>query len=154
MANASLLVLPGMSLAHTASHGTLVGVLEEVPGVYAGEPSHFGVRVSFENTPEGWRALSHDCSNPACLASVTTHYPRETRWTLSFAGRAIGTVLAHTPTDFGFYARIGIQSVADGQKVPALGRKSADYSGFAETPVQRPLLATAGAPKLNPAHAN
>jgi len=154
MAIATLLMLPHASLAQLSAHETLVGVLEEVPGVYAGERSHFGVRVSFEKTPEGWHALPHDCGSQACLSSLTSQYPRETRWTVSSAGQIIGTVLARTPTDFGFYARIGIQSVADGEKVPTLGGKSMDYSGFVETPVQRPLLATAGPSKVGPAHAD
>ena len=64
----------------------------------------------------------------------------------------MGTVIARTPADFGFFARIGIQSVADGGKVPMLGGKSMDYSGFVETPVQRPLLAMAGPANSGPAH--
>ena len=35
---ACLLILPGASLAQTSGNQTLLGVLEEVPGVYAGEP--------------------------------------------------------------------------------------------------------------------
>jgi hypothetical protein len=68
-----LLVLSGASRAQISGDHTLVGILEEVPGVYAGE------------------------------------------------------------------------------KVPTVGNRLTDYSGFLESQVQRPLLATAGAPKLGPA---
>jgi hypothetical protein len=33
---------------------------------------------------------------------------------------------------------------ADGDKVPTVGNKSTYFSGFLETPVRRPLLATTG----------
>lgn len=147
-----LLVLSGASSAQISSAHTLVGILEEVPGVYAGENSHFGVRVAFEQNFGGWHAFQFECGNPGCLVSVTEKYPRETRWTVSSNGRILGTVLARTPTDFAFYSHVGIQNVADGEKVPTVGNRSTDYSGFLESPVQRPLLATAGAPKLGPAH--
>ncbi len=130
----------------------MVGLLEEVPGVSDGEKSHFGVRVALEKEPGGWRALPFQCANEKCLAALTAQYPRETRWTVSSNGRILGTVLARTPAQFGFYAHIGIQDLADGEKAPRLGRKSMEYSGFLGSPVQRPLLTTAGAPKLAPAH--
>jgi hypothetical protein len=147
-----MLVLSGASRAQISGDHTLVGILEEVPGVYAGEKSHFGVRVAFEQNLSGWRAFPFECGNPGCLVSVTEKYPRETRWTVSSNGRILGTVLARTPADFAFYSHVGIQTVADGEKVPTVGNRLTDYSGFLESPVQRPLLTTASAPKLGPAH--
>jgi hypothetical protein len=143
---------PAASAAPTSDGRMLVGLLEEVPGIYVGEKAHFGVRVAFERDHGGWRAFPFECSNPKCLASVTTQYPRETWWTVSSSGRILGTVLARTPGAFGFYSQIGIQNVADGEKVPHLRKKSVEYSGFADSPMQKPLLATTGALKLGPAH--
>lgn len=74
---------PQAGLAQTSVDRALIGVLEEVPCVYAGEASHFGVRVAFEHASGGWRALPHDCGNPACLPSIAAEYPQETRWTIS-----------------------------------------------------------------------
>lgn len=56
-----LLVLSGASRAQISGDHTLVGILEEVPGVYAGENSHFGVQVAFEQNLGGWHAFPFEC---------------------------------------------------------------------------------------------
>jgi len=144
-------IQPELSTA-AETNQALVGVLEEVPGVYVGESSHFGVRALFINDAGGWHAFPHECANAECLALITARYPKETRWAISFEGRMLGNVSARTPRDFGFYAHIGIQNLSDGQQAPTLGTQSADYSGFNGTVVYRPLLATTGAAKPTPAH--
>ena len=88
-----------------------------------------------------------------CLASITSQYPVVTQWTISYEGRTLGTVSARTPSAFRFYADIGIQDVEAGQLPPVIGKRSADYSGFAGTPVHRPLIATTNAAQLGPAQA-
>jgi hypothetical protein len=131
----------------------LVGILEEVPGAYVGESSHYGVRVLFRQDGENWRPFPNECGNVNCVASITSQYPAFTRWTVSYEGRPLGTIAARTPSDFKFYSNIGIQDVESGQSPPVIGVPSADYSGFRETPIHRPLIATTNAPQLGPAHA-
>jgi hypothetical protein len=127
----------------------LVAVLEEVPGVYAGEGPHYGVRVMFRHDAHGWQLFPNQCSTRGCLASITSEYPARNRWIISSGGRRLGIVTAHTPADFQWYAQIGIQNVDSGQLIPKLGSASRDYSGFLDTPVRRPLLATSGVREID-----
>jgi hypothetical protein len=150
---ACLLVTLSAHGAAAADGRLLVGILEEVPGVYSGESSHYGVRVLFRQEGAIWRAFPNECGNVECLASITSQYPSFTRWTVSYEGRPLGTISAHTPSVYKFYSHVGIQDVEAGQSPPAIGEPSADYSGFQETPVHRPLIATTNAERLGPAHA-
>jgi len=158
LARISILVLgawllaPSGANAREAADGTLLGVLEEVPGVYVGESSHYGVRVLFQNVGDEWRVFPDVCENTTCLASITAKYPVKVQWTILRKGRPVGTVAAHTPEDFKFYAHIGLQDLDPGQSVPDVGPRSAKYSGFEETPVSRPLVATSGPVVPAPSH--
>lgn len=40
---------------------TFLGILEDVPGVYAGESHVRAVRVVFEKNSRDWKALPSDC---------------------------------------------------------------------------------------------
>ena len=144
--------LSAQSVATTDSQ-LLVGILEEVPGVYVGEATHYGVRVLFQQDGENWRSFPDECRNADCLASITSQYPVFTRWSVSYEGRPLGTIAARTPSDFKFYSHIGIQDIEAGQSPPVIGVPTADYSGYQETPIHRPLMATTNAPQLGPAHA-
>jgi hypothetical protein len=140
-----LLVASASTPSADAGRGAvLVGVLEEVPGVYAGESSHNGVRALFRRVASSWQPFPNTCSSVDCVASITSKYPAYVRWTISFEGRALGDLAAHTPKDFKFYSHIGVQDLDAGQRVPVVGVPAALYSGFDETPVHRPLLATSG----------
>ena len=55
-----LATLSAQSVAATDSQ-LLVGILEEVPGVYVGEASHYGVRVLFQQDGENWRSFPDEC---------------------------------------------------------------------------------------------
>lgn len=131
----------------------IVGVLEEVPGIYTGESSHYGVRVLFRQVADEWQPFPNKCGTTDCLKSITSEYPPRSQWIISFEGRVVGSVSAHTPADFGFYSHIGLQDVDAGQSVPKVGDPSTSYSGFADIPVHRPLLATTDAARPAPAHA-
>jgi len=143
-ASACLLVAFGVPKVGATDGPVLVGVLEEVPGVYVGESSHYGVRALFRQVGENWEPFPDECANTECLVSITSKYPAHVLWKISFEGRALGTVSAQTPADFAFYAHMGLQSIQRGQPIPAIGSPSVDYSGFQETPLHRPLMATAG----------
>jgi hypothetical protein len=142
ISSVSLLATLSAQSVAAADSQLLIGVLEEVPGVYVGESSHYGVRVIFREDGESWRSFPDECGTSDCLASITSQYPVVTQWTISYEGKPLGTISARTPSAFRFYADIGIQDVEAGQLPLAIGERSADYSGFAETPVRRPLIAT------------
>ena len=68
--------------------------------------------------------------------------PKSVSWTISDNGQSLGKVTAETPGSFPFYARIGLQTLIKPQYVPAVGEPAEKYSGFMDTPVHRPLIAT------------
>jgi len=150
-AGCCLLTLAAAQVALADPNKITIGVLEEVPGVYLNEPSHYAVRAVFQQTEQGWQTLPNFCDAEACLTAITSSYPKRLEWTISYQGRALGTLWARTPANFAFYAHIGQQDVEDPARVPTLGPPSVDYSGYQETPLRRPLLATAGATRLGPA---
>jgi hypothetical protein len=50
-------------------------------------------------------------------------------------------VTGATPKEFGFYSDVGLQAITGTGPVPAIGMRAAEFGGFLETPVLRPLLA-------------
>lgn len=135
----------------------MLGVLEEVPGAYAGQPVSSHVRVVFGRSGEGWQAYPSACPDAACLLNVAAAYPKETRWSVTFDGRLLGQLGARTPAAFERYSDIGLQDIAAGATVPSVGKPLAEYGGFSGMAVHRPLVAVtrpfAGDPEgWKPAH--
>jgi hypothetical protein len=112
----------------------LLGVLEDVPGVYAGEPNSSRVRVAFRKTGKEWKAFPSEYSDQACLKTLSSQYPREVDWTVGFDGRSLGRVKAQTPRSFDFYSHVGLQEVTAGP-VPTIGKRSPEYGDFTSAPV-------------------
>jgi len=117
----------------------LLGMLEDVPGVYAGESNSTKVRALFAHKGKGWTAFKSDCEIQTCLTTVTAQYPKEVAWFVGLDGREIGHVVARTPGAFGFYAHIGLQDIVEGTP-PTVGKPSSEYAGFAGGEVRRPLV--------------
>jgi hypothetical protein len=148
------LLLFGLSLRARAVSGQspALGVLEEVPGVYVGEASSLRVRVVFRREGQGWVAFPSDCPDQQCLKTISSAYPPEITWTISFDGRKVGQVTGHTPAEFKFYAHVGLQEITSGGSVPVVGNRSAEFSGFLDTPVHRPLIANSEPNYVDPEH--
>jgi hypothetical protein len=125
------------------AQGTLLGILEDVPGVYAGEPNSHAVRVVFERNGKGWRALPSVCPDEACLKALPSSYPREVMWTVTFDGRNLGRITAKTPKEFKFYSHVGLQDITSRDSVPIVGKRSPEYGGFTDQSVYRPLVTNA-----------
>jgi len=89
----------------------LLGVLEDNPGHYAGEPNFRTVRLVFEKKGDDWQPFSSDCRDQACLKTITSTYPSEVTWTITFDGKNVGQVTGRTPTDFAWYASVGQQEI-------------------------------------------
>lgn len=139
---APCILLSLLSMCNAAgAQQTVLGVLEEVPGVYTGEPNSYGVRVVFYRDGQVWKAYPDDCRNQACLKAVPLQYPREIHWTISFDGKSLGEVTGETPSEFHLYSGIGLQKITGPGTVPSLGKASKEFAGFLDEPVHRPLVA-------------
>jgi hypothetical protein len=141
-ARITLIVLACVAaIAQVPDKSALLGVLEEVPGVYAGESSWYGVRVIFQKQGEEWRAFPNECSDLECLKALTSKYPRDVTWTITFNGRSLGSVTGRTPTDFAFYSHVGIQKIVSPGTVPSVGNRSTTFADVTGIPVHCPLIA-------------
>jgi hypothetical protein len=119
----------------------VLGVLEDVPGSYAGEPNSRRVRVLFQKDGDRWEAFPSECPDEACLKSVSSKYPGEITWTIAFDGRDLGRVTGRTPKEFDLYSHIGLQDVISAGPIPTAGKRSAQFGGFSDAAVYRPLVA-------------
>ena len=117
----------------------ILGVLEDIRGVYAGQSNSRKVRILFTRKDSKWIAYQSECSEPECLRTITNQYPRDVHWFVGLDGRKIGEVMARTPRDFGFYAHIGLQDIISGT-APVIGKRSHEFSGFDGGEVYRPLV--------------
>jgi len=115
--------------------------MEENPGVYAGEPNSYGVRICFQKNRDDWKAYPDDCQNEECLKKAPAQYPRLIHWTIAFDGRLVGQLTGETPTKFLFYSRIGLQKIISTGIIPSIGKPSIEFAGFPDQPVHRPLVA-------------
>jgi hypothetical protein len=120
---------------------TILGVLEENPGAYAGETNSYGVRICFQKNGDEWKSYPSNCQNLECLWKSTAQFPRLVQWTIAFNGKSIGQIAGETPSEFLFYSRIGLQKVNSAGAIPSIGKPSTEYSGFLNKPVHRPLAA-------------
>jgi hypothetical protein len=133
----------GIGVRRVAGQNPVLGVLEEVPGVYAGEASSPGVRIVFHRDSQGWLAFRSQCPDQRCLKTISSEFPSQMNWTISFDGHKVGQLTARTPGEFKFYSHVGLQQIVSGNMVPTVGKKSVEFSGSLETPVHRPLIANA-----------
>jgi len=125
----------------SAGQDLVLGVLEDVPGVYAGESDHPGVRVVFRKEGRDWQAFPSHCPDEQCLKRIPSEYPREVSWTIAFDGRNLGQITGRTPKEFHFYSHVGLQEIAGPGSVPVVGERSTEYGGFTDASVYRPLVA-------------
>ena len=119
----------------------LIGVLEDNPGHFVGEPHYRAVRAVFHKQADRWKAFPGDCSDHDCLKAITAKYPREVDWTISFDGRQLGRATSRTPDAFEFYSSVGQQIITSKDVLPTVGQPSQEFAGFLGEPVYRPLIA-------------
>jgi hypothetical protein len=127
--------------ARGSAQNLVLGVLEDVPGAYAGEPSSHGVRVLFQKNATDWEAFPNNCPDQGCLKTISSKYPRELTWTIVFDGRDLGQVTGRTPKEFELYSHVGLQVVVSNGAIPTVGKRSAEYGGSTDASVYRPLVA-------------
>lgn len=128
--------------ADPPNQNLILGVLEDVPGVFAGQSDVRAVRVVFQKRGQEWQAFPSDCRDQACLKTLPSEYPDKVTWTVTFDGRTIGHLSARTRKEFQLYAYAGLQDIVTAGSVPTVGKKSEEYGGFAGAAVYRPLVTT------------
>ena len=130
-----LLLAVTIPLVRASAQNTILGILEENPGHYFGDPNYRTVRVVFEKKGNEWQAFQSDCD------AVTSSYPSEVTWTIVFAGKNVGEVVSRTPRDFRWCSGVGQQEIASQNPVPTVGARSPEFGGYTEATVYRPLVA-------------
>jgi hypothetical protein len=111
---------------HATDPPAILGVLEQVPAHFSGEPSSRAVRVVFQKQHNEWQPFPNSCEDRACLKTITAKFPPAVTWTLTLSGRNLGQLTASTPNDFEYYSSIGLQKITS--KLPVI-------------PSNRPLIA-------------
>jgi hypothetical protein len=119
----------------------LVGILEDNPGLYAGDPCYRDVRVVFRKEGTAWFAFPNNCPDQNCLKTIAAKFPAQVNWTVSFNGKQVGHVVSNRPPSFDFYSTIGQQAIVGSNAPPTIGKPSAAFAGFLGGPVYRPLVA-------------
>src|SRR5271157_155734 len=119
----------------------ILGVLEDIPGEYAGESDFRAVRAIFKKIGDQWQAFPTKTKSYPDLQTLPISYPKEMTWTIVFDGRNLGLITSQTPSRFNFYSEIGIEQITSHSQIPTVGTKSLDYGGFSHKPVYRPLVA-------------
>lgn len=128
------------TLPKAAPQNPILGVLEDVPGVYVGEPNVRRVRIVFQKSGRDWSAFRSDCRDEACLKAIASEFPHVVTWNVGFDGRALGQVTGRTPGEFKLYADVGQQEITSGGPIPTIGKRSPEFD-YTEAPVYRPLIA-------------
>jgi len=115
-------------------------MLEDVPGIYGGEPHWRGVRVLFQHDSKGWQAFQSGCPDQDCLRTAASTYPAEQNWFVGFNGRNLSEVEGKTLTEFRYYSQVGLQRVSGMTPALTVGKRTREFSGFLDEPVYRPLV--------------
>ena len=134
-------VLARCEMASGQVSSTLIGVLEDNPGHYSGDPHYRDVRTVFRSDGTHWIAFPSNCPNQGCLKSIAARFPNRVDWTVTFRGREVGHVVSQTPLGFDFYATIGQQRIVGTAVPPTVGSPSANFAGYVAERVYRPLIA-------------
>ncbi|HEX8817220.1 MAG TPA: hypothetical protein VF753_17125 [Terriglobales bacterium] len=134
------------SAQRTANSGktdtnVILGVLEDLPGEYAGDHDFRAVRAIFKKIGDDWQAFPTKTKTYHDVDALSAFYPKEMTWSIAFDGKKLGTITAETPSHFRFYSEIGIEHITSHGQIPTIGGKSVEYSGDFHIPVYRPLVA-------------
>jgi hypothetical protein len=131
----------GKPSAVQSPKSVLLGVLEDVPGKYAGQPNSRHIRMVFEKEGDDWQPFPANCPDQACLKTLPLDFPSQVNWTIAFDGRNLGQVTTHVPKAYDFYMDAGLQDITSEGPIPTIGQRAEEYGGFLFAPVFRPLIA-------------
>ena len=136
---------------NAAEKNVIIGVLEDIPGKFAGEKNTRAVRVVFEKNGGEWRAFPSDCSDVKCLELSVTEYPSEGDWTIAFNGQALGRVTSRAEK-VAYYCDIGLQNIVSTGSIPTIGTRSDEFATWASNSLYRPLIAVSQPNVNDPEH--
>lgn len=119
------------------SQSTILGVLEENPGIHYGDPNSRAVRIAFQKSGHEWQAFQSDCPDHDCGNTAEPNYPLEITWTIAFDGKKLGTVTSRAPGENRQFSRDQQQVVSSGP-VPTIGTRTQE---FMDASLYRPLIA-------------
>jgi hypothetical protein len=125
-------------ILHSQSNNVVLGILEDLPGHYAGDPNFRDVRIVFQKKGTDWQPFPSNCPNQSCLKKISAEYPPEMKWTIAFDGRNLGQIATRTQEEFHYYSE-GLQNITSGNSIPTVGRK--EGRGFSNFSAYRPLVA-------------
>jgi hypothetical protein len=147
----SLFIIGVVTITHATAQQTengnelqanpVLGVLEDIPGLYSGKPDFRVVRAAFKKVGDHWEPFPTQTKSYLDLQTLPKSYPKEMKWTIAFDGRNLGTIISRTPSRFEDSSEIGIEQITSHGQVQTVGNKSIDYAVFRHTPVYRPLVA-------------
>ncbi len=135
----SLILALAVFAGPLTAQSTIIGALEDVPPLDSRSQHHRAVRVLFEKKGNEWQAFP-DCPDVQCLSAVTTKYPHEVVWTVSFDGKNLGKITGTTPKKFNYYADIGLQEISSEVPIPVIGTRSRAFGGYTGAAIYRPLV--------------
>jgi hypothetical protein len=142
------LSLPTAVSADQVPSPIILGVLENVPGVY----SLWDVRVVFEKIRSGWKSFPNDALSEEDLKEAIKNYPREMSWAIVFRGKKLAELESRAPRDFTHYASIGQENIAGYPKIPTVGKRTSKFAEDPSEPVYRPLVAVSKPYYADPEH--
>jgi hypothetical protein len=137
-----VLILSACAVAVSANgfgQSIVVGVLEDRPGHYAGDQNFRAVRAVFKKNGPDWQPFPSYCPDQDCLKRIASNYPAEATWTVAFDGRNLGQITTRTPKEYKWYSSVGQAEITSGP-VPAVGERAAEFAGWLEVPVFRPIV--------------
>ena len=120
-----------------SNHTTILGVLEENPGIHYGDPNSRAVRVVFQSDGHEWIPFRSECPDHDCGKSAAPDYSSEIAWTIAFDGKNLGTVVTRTAENTHQLASNQQQIVSTGP-VPTIGKRT---EAFEDALLYRPLIA-------------
>jgi hypothetical protein len=138
--------LQPQEMAYAQKPTIVLGVLEDHPGLRAGDANFRTVRVVFKYQDGEWQAFPFQWKNKTELEALQSTYPQEMDWIIGFDGKDLGTIRTRRSSEFATLDSIGYQKIISKGSIPTIGKRLEAYSGFLAGPVYRPLVAIS---KLN-----
>jgi hypothetical protein len=136
------------AFSQTASnHTTILGVLEENPGIHYGDPNSRAVRVVFQSDSHDWLPFRSECPDHDCGNSAAPDYPSEITWTIAFDRKNLGTVVTRAAENSHQLAS-GQQQIVSTGPVPTIGKRT---EAFVDALLYRPLIANSQRYFIDPA---
>jgi len=120
-----------------ANPTTILGILEENPGIHYGDQNSRAMRIVFRANGHGWTAFRSECPDHDCGSFAADDYPIEIAWTIAFGGRKLGTVVSRSVENNHQLAPSQQKIVSTGL-IPTIEKRT---EAFEDALLYRPLIA-------------